>query len=74
MAAIANDSAGAGVCQEAMDAINAGQILLVDVGFDGTGEPFGKKKDEVAGHTREEANTLAATLDSYNNGTLCATP
>jgi hypothetical protein len=70
LAAIANDSAGAGVCQEAGQAIIDGQNLLVDIEFDGTGAYF-KGKKPIAGHTGSEANNLAGILDSYNNGTLC---
>jgi hypothetical protein len=70
LAAIANDSAGAGVCTEAGQAIIDGQNLLVDIAFNGTGDYF-KGKKPINGRTGEEANTLAGILDSYNNGTLC---
>ena len=28
-------------------------------------------RNEIKGFTKQEANTLAGILDSYNNGTLC---
>jgi hypothetical protein len=72
LAAIANDTAGAGVCAAAGQAVIDGQMLLVDIGFDGSGDYFAKKVKQIAGHTASKANTLAGILDSYNNGTLCA--
>jgi hypothetical protein len=72
LAAIANDSAGAGVCAEAGQAMIEAQQLLVDIGFDGTDGYFIKRVDEINGHTKQEANTLAGILDTYNNGILCA--
>ena len=66
LAAIANDTAGAGVCTEAGQAIIDGQNLLVNIGFDGTGAFLRPKDDEY-----HDALDLASTLDSYNNGTLC---
>jgi hypothetical protein len=71
LAAIANDTAGAGVCAEAGQAVVDGQMLLADIGFDGSGDYFARRVKQIAGHTANEANTLAGILDSYNNGTLC---
>jgi hypothetical protein len=71
LAALANEAAGAGVCPEAGNAITAAQELLVGIEFDGTAGYFVKKVDEINGFTKQEANTLAGILDSYNNGTLC---
>jgi hypothetical protein len=66
LAAIANDTAGAGVCAEAGQAIVDGQQLLVDIKFDGTGKYLRPKDAEYTA-----ALALASTLDAYNNGTLC---
>ncbi|MDH3625175.1 MAG: hypothetical protein OEQ49_14990 [Myxococcales bacterium] len=71
LAAIANDTAGAGVCPEAGQAVIDGQMLLVDIGFTGTGDYFSKGTTEINSRTKQEANELAGILDSYNNGTLC---
>ena len=71
LAAQLNLSAGAETCQAVVDAVNAGQTLLADNLFDGTGN-YLKGKD--AGDDKAEANALAATLDQYNNGDLCTTP
>ncbi|MDH3843220.1 MAG: hypothetical protein OES69_04735, partial [Myxococcales bacterium] len=68
---IANDTAGAGVCPEAGQAVIDGQMLLVDIGFTGTGDYFSKGTTEINSRTKQEANELAGILDSYNNGTLC---
>ena len=51
-----------------MDAVNAGQTLLAGIGFDGTGNYL---KGKNGGALRAQANTLAGTLDEYNNGNLC---
>jgi hypothetical protein len=72
LAAIANDSAGAGVCEDAGQAVIDGQILLEGIEFDGSTGFYDKKVDVINGFTKQEANTLAGILDSYNNGTLCA--
>jgi hypothetical protein len=71
LAALANEAAGAGVCDEAGQAILDAQTLLYEIDFDGTGDYFKKKVDEINGFTKQEANDLAGILDSYNNGTLC---
>ncbi|MDX1520666.1 MAG: hypothetical protein R3264_03485 [Anaerolineae bacterium] len=64
LAAQLNLSAGAETCQEVVDAVNAGQTLLAGIGFDGTGS-------YLRGKQANEANALAETLDTYNNGNLC---
>jgi hypothetical protein len=75
LAALANEAAGAGVCADAGQAIIDGQQLLADIGFDGSGDYYGgkgkNKTDEIAGYTAQDANVLAGTLDTYNNGNLC---
>ena len=67
LAAELNLSAGAETCQEVVDAVNAAQTLLVSIGFDGTGN-YLRSKD---GQLYQDANSLAYTLDEYNNGNLC---
>jgi hypothetical protein len=69
LAAQLNLSAGAETCQAVVDAVNAGQILLANIRFDGTGDYL--KGGKNAGAQRAQANALASTLDEYNNGNLC---
>ena len=69
LAAQVNLSAGAETCQAVVDAVNAGQTLLLGIQFDGTG---GYLKGKNGGALRAEANALASTLDEYNNGNLCS--
>ncbi len=73
VAAEANYAAGAQQCTATTDAITAANALLIEIGFDGTGEYLTPKKarKEPASTQRETANSLAGTLDSYNNGLLC---
>ncbi|MEN8207245.1 MAG: hypothetical protein ABFS24_14740, partial [Pseudomonadota bacterium] len=73
LAAIANVTVGAGSCPARDAAVTDGQILLLNVGFDGTGEYLTPKKAKKDGNTalRTEAIELAKALDSYNKGTLC---
>lgn len=69
LAAQANFAAGAAACQEALDAAAAGEELLDEIDFDGTGKflpPRGGNQGP-----REQAILLAATLDMYNNNELC---
>ncbi len=68
LAALANFEAGAGSCGAAATAAAAAQALLGDINFDGTG---GYLKGKDAAPQRAEANSLAGTLDAYNNGNLC---
>ncbi|NNF29287.1 MAG: hypothetical protein HKN73_18825 [Gemmatimonadetes bacterium] len=65
LAAQLNFSAGAGVCMAATDAANAAQTLLADIDFLGTGQYLRR------GAVYNQARDLAATLDDYNNNTLC---
>jgi hypothetical protein len=65
LAAQLNLSAGAETCQAVVDAVNSGQNLLAGISFDGTGN-YLRRGDDY-----ELANTLAYTLDEYNNGNLC---
>jgi hypothetical protein len=67
LAAQLNVVAGAGVCPAASNAINAAQALLDAKNWNGTKTSVGKLK----GSDATRANNLAATLDSYNNNTLC---
>jgi hypothetical protein len=66
LAAIANETAGAGVCPEAGQAISDAQVLLDDINFNGEG---GYLRPSDALYT--PALDLASMLDQYNNGTLC---
>ena len=66
LAAKLNLSAGAETCQEAVEAVNAGQALLNSIKFDGTGNYLRPRDARYPA-----ANQLAATLDTYNNGNLC---
>ncbi len=68
LAAQLNFAAGAETCQDAMDAVVAGEALLCQIGFDGTG---GYLKGKGAGALKAQALELAGILDSYNNGLLC---
>jgi plastocyanin len=66
LAAKLNISAGAGTCAAANTAIAAGQALLDAINFTGTGTYL-----KSASANRTLALSIAATLDSYNNNTLC---
>ncbi|TFF81271.1 hypothetical protein DRM94_00405 [Aeromonas taiwanensis] len=74
LAAKLNVQAGAGLCPNAATAIIAGQEILdgpppsYAVNFTGTGD-YPKK-----GQFASEANSLATTLDQYNNNYLCVGP
>jgi hypothetical protein len=65
LAAQLNVQAGAGTCAAATTAINDAQALLDSVNFDGVGNTSMNPAQGT------QANQLAATLDSYNNNTLC---
>ncbi|WP_345986325.1 hypothetical protein WCX49_04185 [Sulfurimonas sp. HSL-1656] len=69
MAAKANYAAGATQCSAATDAIDAGDALLLSIGFDGTGGYLKGGKNAAA--QKAEATSIAGTLDAYNNGVLC---
>jgi plastocyanin len=66
LAAKFNVEAGAGTCAAATNAIAGGQALLDLINFTGTGNYLVK-----ASANRTAALGFAATLDSYNNNTLC---
>lgn len=68
LAALLNFSAGAETCDAAVNAANAGQQLLDDIDFNGTGNYL---KGKNADGDRALANELAGLLDEYNNGFLC---
>lgn len=65
LAARLNVQAGAGTCAAAINAINAGQALLDQYNFTGTAT-VKLKSSQVAG-----ANSVARSLDFYNNNLLC---
>ena len=65
-AAVANKVAGAGMCAAAQSAIEEGQALLAQLDFDGTAKHKAPSKAQIT-----RANTLASTLDKYNNNMLC---
>jgi hypothetical protein len=65
LAAKLNFIAGAESCSQATSAANAAQALLDAIGFTGVGSPA------MTAARVTQANNLGATLDSYNNGTLC---
>jgi hypothetical protein len=66
VAANLNVAAGAGVCGNAVTAINSAQALLTKYSFNGTGT-----YTKVTAADATQANSLAATLDQYNNNKLC---
>jgi len=68
MAAQLNLAVGAGYCPAVDQAVRAGQLLLVSLGFDGTGDYLspGQAPDD-----REEALFLVEQLGLYNAGQLC---
>ena len=65
LAAKLNIVAGAGSCPAAVTAINDGQTLLAAVHFNGISH------DKLTAVQVTRANTLASTLDRYNNNLLC---
>jgi hypothetical protein len=67
LAAKLNVVAGAGACTAASSAVSNGQSLLGAVGFTGTGS-YAAKMSSTQGN---QATTLAATLDRYNNNLFC---
>ena len=62
--------AATGACADAIAAINAAQQLLADINFTGTGS----YKSTMTAQQISSANTLAGTLDDFNNNELCTTP
>ena len=68
LAAKLNLASAARSCAAVTTAVTDGQALLVRVGFNGTGSYLTAKSKSP---DRALALSLAATLDSYNNNTLC---
>jgi hypothetical protein len=65
LAAKLNIIAGAGSCTAANTAISQGSALLLAIHFDGS------THDVMTSAQKSQANSLASTLDKYNNNTLC---
>jgi hypothetical protein len=65
LAAKLNVVAGAGTCPAAVAAINDAQTLLAAVHFNGISH------DKLSRPQAANANTVATTLDKYNNNQLC---
>jgi beta-propeller repeat-containing protein len=65
LAAKLNVVAGAGTCPAAVNAINNGQALLAATHFNGS------THDKLSPAQATQANSLATTLDRYNNNLLC---
>jgi hypothetical protein len=66
LAADLNVAAGAKTCLAATNAINAAQALLVKYGWNG--QTYSPK---LTAADKNLANSLASTLDKYNNNKLC---
>ncbi|UCD99194.1 MAG: hypothetical protein JSV42_00270, partial [Chloroflexota bacterium] len=71
LAAKANTTAGAKQCTALSEAVLAADNLLSSINFDGTGDYLGPKVKGDLQTKRNEAISLADTLDKYNNGLLC---
>jgi hypothetical protein len=65
LAADLNVKAGALTCPSAISAINDAQGLLAAVHFNGI------THDKLSAARATQANSLATTLDRYNNSLLC---
>jgi hypothetical protein len=65
LAAELNVVAGAGTCPAAVSAINGAQTLLAAIHFNGI------THDKLSAAQATQANSLATTLDRYNNDLLC---
>jgi hypothetical protein len=65
LAAKLNIAAGAGSCPAAVSAINDAQALLTAIHFNGI------THDKLSAAQATQANSLATTLDRYNNNLLC---
>ena len=68
MAYLLNIRAGAGSCSDADTAGSMAQTLLAKYGFNGNGS----YNAAMTAADRSLANSLANTLDRYNNNTLCS--
>ncbi|MGN6607628.1 MAG: hypothetical protein ACTHMS_11555 [Jatrophihabitans sp.] len=66
LAADLNIQAGAGACGAAVTAINQAHALLVKYGFNGN-----SYSPKLASADATLANSLATSLDKYNNDLLC---
>lgn len=69
LAAQLNLGADAVTCDAVVTATEEAQALLEDIDFDGTGSYLPPKGNNKS--LRNQATSLAGTLDSYNNGLLC---
>jgi hypothetical protein len=65
LAAKLNLQAGAGVCGAAVNVVNAAQTLLAGISFNGV------THTAVTAAQVSQANSLATTLEMYNNNTVC---
>jgi hypothetical protein len=68
-----NQNAGAGTCTAASDAAASGHNLLMDIGFDGTGNYLKGNSPQVK-EDAQDAHDYAGILDEYNNNVLCPLP
>jgi hypothetical protein len=68
LAAQLNLAAGAESCPAVDEAVQASQLLLLSLQFDGTGEPLGL---EQSGQDHDVALFLTEQLSAHNVGTLC---
>jgi hypothetical protein len=71
LAAKLNLAAGAETCAAIQAAVLAGQALLDQINFTGSGDYLGSKVKGAQLTQRSQALSLANTLDQYNNGNLC---
>jgi len=69
LAAKLNLSAGAQTCAEVLAEVAAGDALLSEIGFDGTGTYF---RPNTKDPLQNDALEIANLLDAYNNNELCA--
>jgi hypothetical protein len=65
-----NIQGGAGTCGSAITAAQQAQTLLATYNFSGSGS-YTSGANKMTSADQSKANTLAATLDSYNNDKLC---
>jgi hypothetical protein len=63
-----NLAVGAEFCLAVQDAVQAGQLLLISIDFDGSGDYLGPGD---ASDDRQLALFLAGQLADYNHGALC---
>jgi hypothetical protein len=72
LAAELNLSAGAETCSAVTNAVTQAQNLLSGISFNGQGDYLGSKVKGAKLTLRNQAISLASTLDEYNNGNLCS--